>query len=123
MSLGKNYAAKVSGLCYMNLLHHVDTYYKMRGGNLFNTLILSVDLFKLHNKSASLMVLGFDPLHKSIIPRRSFFDKPHFLSLTGMFSLIKKRSYSKASPSTVTVNVMTIFFRTQWDTFFYKAMF
>jgi hypothetical protein len=36
-----------------------------------------------------LMVLGLEPLHKSIIPRRSFFDKPHFLSLTGMFSLME----------------------------------
>jgi hypothetical protein len=34
------------------------------------------------------MVLGFEPVDKSIIPRRSFFDKGHFLSYTGMFSKI-----------------------------------
>jgi hypothetical protein len=32
------------------------------------------------------MVLGFEPVHKPIIPRHSFFDKGHFLALTGMFS-------------------------------------
>jgi hypothetical protein len=31
------------------------------------------------NKSASLMVLGFEPVDKSIISRRSFFDKGYFL--------------------------------------------
>jgi hypothetical protein len=72
------------------ILRRADTYYKMRGGNLFNTLILTVDLFKLHNESASLIVLGFEPLHKSIIPRRSFFDKPHFIGLTGMFNIITR---------------------------------
>ncbi|MFD0681400.1 MULTISPECIES: hypothetical protein, partial [unclassified Paenibacillus] len=36
---------------------------------------------------ASLMVLGFEPLDKPIIPRRSFFDKDDFLALTGMFTL------------------------------------
>jgi hypothetical protein len=29
--------------------------------------------------------LGFEPLDKPIIPRRSFFGKVHFLALTGMF--------------------------------------
>ncbi len=35
------------------------------------------------------MVLGFEPVDKPIIPRRSFFDKGDFLALTGMFSLEK----------------------------------
>lgn len=61
----------------------------MRSGNSFNPLILSVRLLKLHiDKSASLMVLGFEPVDKPIIPRRSFFNKAHFLGYTGMFSSI-----------------------------------
>src|SRR6476620_1766918 len=53
-------------------------------GNSFNALILSVDLLKLHNKSASFDVV----VDKPIIPRCSFFSKGHFLALTGMFSLM-----------------------------------
>src|SRR4051812_40856681 len=34
------------------------------------------------------MVLGFEPVHKPIIPRRSFFDKVQILVLTGMFSVM-----------------------------------
>ncbi len=37
------------------------------------------------------MVLGFEPVDKPIIPRRSFFDKGDFLALTGMFSLTLSR--------------------------------
>jgi len=33
------------------------------------------------------MVLGFKPVDKPIIPRRSFFDKAYFLGYTGMFSV------------------------------------
>jgi hypothetical protein len=29
--------------------------------------------------------LGYKPVYKPIIPRCSFFDKGHFLALTGMF--------------------------------------
>jgi hypothetical protein len=32
--------------------------------------------------------LGYKPVYKPIIPRCSFFDKGHFLALTGMFSLV-----------------------------------
>jgi hypothetical protein len=32
------------------------------------------------------MVLGFKPVDKPIIPRRSFFDKDHFLGPTGRFN-------------------------------------
>ncbi len=34
------------------------------------------------------MVLGFEPVDKPIIPRRSFFDKAQFLGYTGMFSVM-----------------------------------
>ncbi|MDF2713235.1 MAG: hypothetical protein K0R28_160 [Paenibacillus sp.] len=62
----------------------------MRGTDSFYTLILLLGLFKLHDKSASMMVLGFEPVDKPIIPGRSFFGKGDFLVLTGMFNAARR---------------------------------
>jgi hypothetical protein len=37
-------------------------------------------------RAPPLIGLGYEPVYKPIIPRCSFFDKGHFLALTGMFS-------------------------------------
>jgi hypothetical protein len=39
------------------------------------------------------MVLGFEPVDKPIIPRRSFFDKGYFLALTGTLSTTDHQVY------------------------------